>query len=312
MNKPFNPRTKKVTTIGEELRFQREYYCYKNNVSLPLKVDSTDKKRDERESLQNVLLKFMKENVPFDNELSTSYDVLYAIENGKSKKKGEKYNPNTHFLRMFCLFKIYDFLDSLRILELMTDKYNLEPQYETSLYTMLDVLEGNSIEELIKKGQRGKVLSININYGKIFVSKDTYLQTCDEDEKKKVLELYKNWEQEEHYKETYSNGELIKKEKIDNADECFIFGYIFKDEINELQKKMKKLSNIEKYTTSLELGEDTSYIPNFINGTLQNIHIDTLLKTLEYFEMKDSKFYDTLLLITKNLDKETLTELESL
>ena len=64
MNKPFNPRTKKVTTIGEELRFQREYYCYKNNVSLPLKVDSTDKARDERESLQNVLDNYMKQNRP--------------------------------------------------------------------------------------------------------------------------------------------------------------------------------------------------------------------------------------------------------
>ena len=132
MKNQFNPKTKKISSIGEELRFQREYYCYKNNISLPLKIDSTDKNRDERKCLQDVLYDFIYRNCGNNSELATSYDVLYAIENGKSKKKSEKYNPNSYFLRMFCLFKIYGFLDSMTILEILKDKYKLEPSFESS------------------------------------------------------------------------------------------------------------------------------------------------------------------------------------
>ena len=82
MEKEFKPRTKKVTTIGEELRFQREYYCYKNNVSLPLRINSTVKENDERDSLQGILYKYILKEYGNNSELATSYDVLYAIENG--------------------------------------------------------------------------------------------------------------------------------------------------------------------------------------------------------------------------------------
>ena len=310
--KEFKPRIKEVNSLGKELRFQREYYCFKNNVSLPLKIDSTDKEKDEQKSLQDVLYDFMKENIGDNSELATSYDVLYAIENGKSKKKSEKYNPDTYFLRIFCFFKIYGFLDSLRILELLIDKYELEPKYESSGYTILDINQGNSIGELLRKGQKEKVLKINSAYGRIWISKETYLKNCNEKEKNEIMKMYDEWKKEDHYKETYSEGKLIKREKIENPDDCFLFGYIFKNEIAELQRKMKKLSKIERYTLSLDFGEPTSYIPSFINGTLQNIHIDTLLKTLNYFEMGNSKFYNKLLEITKNLDKESLREIEAL
>ncbi len=66
---------------------------------------------------------------------------------------------------------------------------------------------------------------------------------------------------------------------------------IFQRKRAELQNKMKKLSNFEKYCISLELGRDTSYIDDFINNNLQNINIDTLIKTLEYFKMDKEKFY---------------------
>lgn len=310
--KEFKPRIKEVNSLGEELRFQREYYCFKNNVSLPLKIDSTDKEKDEQKSLQDVLYDFMKENIGDNSELATSYDVLYAIENGKSKKKGEKYNPNTYFLRIFCLLKIYGFLDSLRILELLIDKYKLETKYDSSDYIILDIGQENSVEELLKKGQKEKILKINIAAGRIWVSKEAYLKNCNEEERKEIMKMYDEWKKEDHYKETYSYGKLVKKEKIENPDDCFMFGYIFKNEIVELQKEMKKLSKIERYTLSLDFGEPTSYIPSFINGTLQNIHIDTLLKTLNYFGMGNSKFYNKLLEITKNLDKESLREIEVL
>lgn len=69
---------------------------------------------------------------------------------------------------------------------------------------------------------------------------------------------------------------------------------------------MKKLSNFEKYCISLELGRDTSYIDDFINNNLQNINIDTLIKTLEYFKMDKEKFYTVLNTVKKDFGSESI------
>lgn len=387
MNKPFNPKTKKVTTIGEELRFQREYYCYKNNISLPLKIDSRDKTRDERESLQDVLYDFMDRNFDNNSEYATSYDVLYAIENGKSKKKNDPYNPNSYFLRMFCLFKIYGFLDNMTILEILKYKYKLEPSFESSKKIITNLEEGCTLDYLIRNGQKGKAIKINIKDEKAKCSKDTYLKFCSEDEKDEVNKMYDEILKEEQYaifcrkelpiellnefkellkdnkqlsitpiekllkkgdrisllgatqkfsntvtelkgslkdsdkKETLkykefmekymdwqTNGKSIIEEiKLETPPEdTIMWGYIFTKEKKELQKKMKKLSQLERYCVSLELGRDTSYIDSFINNTLQGISLDTLLQTLEYFNMKDYKFYNILNIIKRDFSYDSM------
>jgi len=389
MTKPFNPKTKKVTTIGEELRFQREYYCYKNNVSLPLKIDSTIKENDERESLQDILYNFMDRNFDNNSEYATSYDILYAIENGRSKKKSDPYNPNSYFLRMFCLFKIYGFLDSMTILELLKDRYKLQPSFESSKNIIKDLESNYTLENFIRNRQKGKAIKVNINEGKARCSKDTYLKFCNEDEKEEIdriyneilkKEQYSYYYKKEHFNESLeelkefknwfedfekllnNNKELanklendidklrkldyiefynlmikhkdllndisilnkferlikrynkfladdlilIDKTKIDNPEDTLMCGYIFTKERTILQNKMKQLSQIEKYYISLELGRDTSYIDSFINGTLQNINIDTLLKTLEYFNMQDEKFYNILNIIKRDFGNESM------
>lgn len=387
MNKPFKPKTKKVTTIGEELRFQREYYCYKNNVSLPLKIDSRDKTRDERESLQDVLYDFMDRNFDNNSEYATSYDVLYAIENGKSKKKNDPYNPNSYFLRMFCLFKIYGFLDNMTILEILKDKYKLEPSFESSKKIITNLEEGCTLDYLIRNGQKGKAIKINIKDGKAKCSKDTYLKFCSEDEKDEVNKMYDEILKEEQYAifcrkelpiellnefkellkdnkqlsitpiekllkkgdrisllgatQKFSNTVTELKESLKDSDkketlkykefmekymdwrtngksiieeikletppeDTIMWGYIFTKEKKELQRKMKKLSQLERYCVSLELGRDTSYIDSFINNTLQGISLDTLLQTLEYFNMKDYKFYNILNIIKRDFSYDSM------
>lgn len=387
MNKPFKPKTKKVTTIGEELRFQREYYCYKNNVSLPLKIDSRDKTRDERESLQDVLYDFMDRNFDNNSEYATSYDVLYAIENGKSKKKNDPYNPNSYFLRMFCLFKIYGFLDNMTILEILKDKYKLEPSFESSKKIITNLEEGCTLDYLIRNGQKGKAIKINIKDGKTKCSKDTYLKFCSEDEKDEVNKMYDEILKEEQYAifcrkelpiellnefkellkdnkqlsitpiekllkkgdrisllgatQKFSNTVTELKESLKDSDkketlkykefmekymdwrtngksiieeikletppeDTIMWGYIFTKEKKELQRKMKKLSQLERYCVSLELGRDTSYIDSFINNTLQGISLDTLLQTLEYFNMKDYKFYNILNIIKRDFSYDSM------
>lgn len=387
MNKPFNPKTKKVTTIGEELRFQREYYCYKNNVSLPLKIDSRDKTRDERESLQDVLYDFMDRNFDNNSEYATSYDVLYAIENGKSKKKNDPYNPNSYFLRMFCLFKIYGFLDNMTILEILKDKYKLEPSFESSKKIIINLEEGCTLDYLIRNGQKGKAIKINIKDGKAKCSKDTFLKFCSEDERDEVNKMYDETLKEEQYAifcrkelpiellnefkellkdnkqlsitpiekllkkgdrisllgatQKFSNTVTELKESLKDSDkketlkykefmekymdwrtngksiieeikletppeDTIMWGYIFTKEKKELQRKMKKLSQLERYCVSLELGRDTSYIDSFINNTLQGISLDTLLQTLEYFNMKDYKFYNILNIIKRDFSYDSM------
>ena len=382
MNKAFNPSIKEVASIGDELRFQREYYCYKNNISLPLKIDSSIKENDERDSLQDVLYNYMQNNIGENSEMATSYDVLYAIENGKSKKKNENYNPNAYFLRMFCLFKIYGFLDSMTILEILKDKYNLEPSFASSKNIIEDFEKNYTLYNLIHSGRKGKVIRINIKEGKARCSKDTYLKFCNESEKEEINKMYNEVQKEERYAtfsgkefpielfnefkelfkkerqllinliekllkkgdemslieatqrfinvsreiqnneqqetlnykrfiENYNNwinkgSNIIKKIKIENPEDTLMFGYIFTKEKKELQCKMAKLSQLERYCTSLELGRDTSYIDSFINNTLQNINIDTLLRTLEYFDMKDYKFYEILNIIKRDFSYESM------
>ncbi len=304
MNKPFNPRTKKVTTIGEELRFQREYYCYKNNVSLPLKVDSTDKKRDERESLQNVLDNYMNDRFENNSEYATSYEILYAIENGRSKKKIDPYNPNSYFLRMFCLFKIYGFLDDITILELLKDRYKLEPSFETSKIILDKIEQENSLLNQILKGSNGEIIKINIKLGIIFSSKDTFLKFTTEDKRIKQGKA-----QYKHLKKIFDSAEIEFKHdyKDEDWESWCSSNYNFVEEREKLKEEMKKLNEIEQKCTSLELGRDTTYIQNFINGDLYNISIDTLLKTLEYFKMKNEKLYNILKLIKDDFSAYSIT-----
>lgn len=310
MKNQFNPRTKKISSIGEELRFQREYYCYKNNISLPLKIDSTDKNRDERKCLQDVLYDFIYRNCGNNSELATSYDVLYAIENGKSKKKSEKYNPNSYFLRMFCLFKIYGFLDSMTILELLKNKYKLEPSFESSKKIINDLENYYTVEHLILTGQKGKVVKVNIKYGRILYSKDIALKLATSKEEKDSIEkLFSNVKTE--INQSGYTDERRKERERKLAEQMSLYlnrtvGYDFSKERAELQNKMKKLSNFEKYCISLELGRDTSYIDDFINNNLQNINIDTLIKTLEYFKMDKEKFYTVLNTVKKDFGSESI------
>lgn len=302
MDNNFNPRIKDISTIGKELRFQREYYCYKNNVSLPLKANS--KKIDSMQTLQEVLYDFMQRNLGDNSELATSYDVLYAIENGKCKKKSEKYNANTYYLRMFFLFKLYNFLDSDTILELL-ESYNIQPNYTFSKEILSKIQQDNSVENLLRKGKMGKVIKINVKSKKIMLSKEQYINifNCTKNE---LMEI-ENLEQESNH------GKIIK---VENKSEKQIkeyygkvplfLGYIWNNEQKELRNKMKKLSKIERYCLSLELGRDTLYIQNFIDDKLQNINIDTILKTLKYFNMQDYKIYDILLQVKSHLSKESM------
>ena len=290
MNNQFNPRTKKISSIGDELRFQREYYCFKNNISLPLKIDLGDcsPNSNEKKSLSTVLSNYIEERFGNNSEMATSYDVLYAIENGKSKKKSDHYNPNSYFLRMYCLFKIYGFLDDMTSLEILKDKYKLEPSFESSKKIISKIEEENFLLNQIHKNNVGEIIKINIKFGIIFISKDTFLKFTT---KEQVIKTGNK--QYEHIKKLFP---FMKIEK-GNAEDWCSYKYNFTEERERLRDKMQKLDILERQCISLELGRDTQYIQEFINGTLRNISINTLIKTFEYFKMENEEFYNILKLI---------------
>lgn len=295
--KKFNPKTKNVSTIGEELRFQREYYCFKNNISLPLKVDSTSV--EEKKTIGDILFEYMEKNLGDNNELNASYEILYAIENGKKKKKGEKYNAGTYYLRMFCLFKIYNFLDDETIIELL-ERYNIFPSFQDTKAIYEKIIKSISVGNYMQRGDLEKIVHINIKHKRITVSKEQATNWLNYS--KEELKLIERAEKQKSIKWCYKEGEITKKE----IDSILYLGYDWRKEYDELVEKMKKLSKIERYCTSLELGKDTSYIDDFIVDNLQDIRLDILLKTLTYFKMNDNKFYNILLKMKNSLSSETL------
>lgn len=295
--KKFNPKTKNVSTIGEELRFQREYYCFKNNISLPLKVDSTSV--EEKKTIGDILFEYMEKNLGDNNELNASYEILYAIENGKKKKKGEKYNAGTYYLRMFCLFKIYNFLDDETIIELL-ERYNIFPSFQDTKAIYEKIIKSISVGNYMQRGDLEKIVHINIKHKRITISKEQATNWLNYS--KEELKLIERAEKQKSIKWCYKEGEITKKE----IDSILYLGYDWRKEYDELVEKMKKLSKIERYCTSLELGKDTSYIDDFIVDNLQDIRLDILLKTLTYFKMNDNKFYNILLKMKNSLSSETL------
>ena len=298
--KEFKPRTKKISTIGEELRFQREYYCFKNNIHLPLKIDNN--KINNIKTLGQVLSEFMDKNLNDDNsEYATNYDILYAIENGKSKKRGEKYNVGTYYVRMFFLLKLYNFLDTKTILELL-NKYKVEPRFESSKRFEIMIMENESLENNIQRGELDKIININIKDKKIRLSKEQYLNffNFSKDELDYIEKTENKHENTTLY--TIKNGKIIKKQ-----GQGFIqYGYDWSVEYKQLAEKMKKLSEIERYYTSLELGKETTYINDFINDKLQNINLRTMMKTLEYFKNDNTSMYQILAKMKNNFSYETL------
>ena len=294
--KKFNPKTKNISTIGEELRFQREYYCFKNNESLPLKINSTSVK--EKKTIGDILFEYMKKNFEDNSEMNTSYEILYAIENGKKKKKGEKYNAGAYYLRMFCLFKIYNFLDDRTIIELL-ERYNIFPSFQDSQRIYNEIIKSISLENYIQRGDLQKIVHINIKHKRITFSKEQAINWLNYS--KEELKLLERAEKQKSMEWCYKEGEITKKE----IDSILYLGYDWRKEYDELVEKMKNLSKIERYCTSLELGKDTSYIDDFIEDNLQNIRLDILLKTLTSFKMNDNKFYSILSKMKNSLSSET-------
>lgn len=281
MKKKFNPKVTEINNIGDELRFQREYYNYKNSSKkLIPRIATRDTKS---EFLGDVLQNFLDENFEYmkipkktarENygEYGTGEDILYAIEHNRLKsnreKRNEKYNPNAYYLRMYSLFKVYGFLDDYEILTLL-DKYNIEPRFEKTQK------EKKRIEELIQNDYR-------YSPKKSLFSLRYYMLDNDWIEK----ELKNKYRDLKHICfEEYN-------EKILNGTRTSI---CFRNLKSILIENFNKLTNIEKKYISLEFGKGTYFIEDFLTRINKqdakdkiNITLETLSRIINYLKLNNT------------------------
>lgn len=268
--KEFKPRITNINHIGDELRFQRYYYCYKNNKDIRLKSESLENS-SKFEKLEDVLLEYIDENFGNISEKGASYDNLYSIENNKSRKKNVTYNPNTYYLRIYSLFKIYGFLDDYEIFRLL-EQYNIKPNFKDSKLIASGLI-GNCEEEY-QFNNRKKYF--DINSCRIGISKS------DID---KILS-YKNIT-------FFSNKNYLEKCSKEDKSSYSVFFSKFKKVFKD---KLSSLDETEKKIISLEMGKPSNFVDNYLNGKKYSIlTCHTILKFLELYNLQESDLYLALL-----------------
>lgn len=287
MKRTFNPKVTEINSIGDELRFQREYYNFKNPSEklITRKATSTNHKTGELKSkfLGDVLQIFLDTNFEYmkipkktdrENygEYGTGEDLLYAIENNKLKsnrnKKKEKYNPNAYYLRMYSLFKIYGFLDDYEIL-LTLRKYNIKPRFEKSKI---------EIEKLIydikqKSKENGNNVLFDWNICKI----DTPPQTI-----KKFKEELNSNEQ---------TLDFICDDKIKIKNGTITSSPLKYTHIKEIViNKLKLIPKLDRMCISLDIGQRCSFLDEIINRKITTMTMITLLNVIEVIGLQQTDF----------------------
>lgn len=266
MNKKFNPKVTEINNIGDELRFQREYYNFKNPSKKLIirKTIGVNEKTGEHKSefLGDVLQNFLDNNFEYmkipkktdrENygEYGTGEDILYAIEHNKLKsnkeKNNEKYNSNAYYLRMYSLFKIYGFCDDEQILYLL-EKYNIKPRFEKTR------IEVDKIKENIKSQ------FFELEFASISISFDEF--------------------------------EEINKNKSNFIDTPF---RVTESRLYTTNIKKVMIERLKKYDTplerkclSLEIGEETEFLDNMIENKIKFVRCKTLLKLLKYLDLENT------------------------
>lgn len=275
MNKKFNSKVKEINNIGDELRFQREYYNFKNPSKKLIPRIAT--RNTESEFLGDVLRNFLDNNFEYmkipkktdrENygEYGTGEDILYAIEHNKLKsnreKKNEKYNPNAYYLRMYSLFKIYGFLDDFEIICLL-NKYNIKPRFEKTKIEIQKIID--NYKEVTK----------------LFRLKDMFdfKQECTiYIQSHKLYDLFKKDSTKDKPLLEYINDDkdkIKRNMKFTKAKQMII-------------EKLKKYSVLDRMCMSLDIGRDSTFLESVINEDINSFTLETLYKLTEILGLRNT------------------------
>lgn len=275
MKKKFNPKVTEINNIGDELRFQREYYNFKHSSKkLIPRIATRDTKS---EFLGDVLRDFLDNNFEYmktpkktnrENygEYGTGEDLLYAIEHNKlksnRKKMNETYNPNAYYLRMYSLFKIYGFLDDFEIIFLL-NRYNIKPRFEKTKIEIKKIID--AYKNLIKIVRLKNMFDFKEECS-ISINSMELMNFFREDSKKDepLLEYINDDKEKIRY-----NMKFTKAKQI-------------------IIKKLKTYSTLERMCMSLDIGKDSTFLENIINEKVDSFTLETLYKLTEILELKNT------------------------
>lgn len=263
----------KEICIGNELKFQREFYNKKHNIKLTKKNTYSSKSKPVSEELR-IYLESQFEYTKIDKknnrenygELGVSDEVILKIENGYSRKSKENYNIDDYYLRIYSLFKIYGFLDDYAILMLL-HSYNIKPSFEKSRNEIMKIIEN------CRKQYEENTLKRLFNFENFIIGLNRTI----------------NWKNNS----SILNYIIDNKQGLEHRINC-------KNVKKIIIEKLSKLSEEERKYKSLELGRETDFIEKMIKNNIKHITYEELIKILDYLELNDTDFY---FIIQKKIDE---------
>lgn len=274
MERKFNTKLTEIKNIGDELRFQREYYNFKNSSK---KITPKIYKGRNSIYLGDKLKEFLNENFEYmqeeryDDENKGEYGanetMLYDIEHNRIRASKEKdcgkYNIDSYYLRIYSLFKIYGFIDDYEIIMLLY-KYGINPKFNQSKIEINKIKERcfNEYKENPKKACFDFEYW-NVNFAPILFKEN--IQKFDE------LSI--------------TNPKTI--EIIKSGRRHIAFSKLKKIVI----QTFTELSSIERKCLSLELGKETNFIENLLKRNIKYITLETLQRIIDNIkELKNTDF----------------------
>lgn len=264
-----------ISNIGQELKFQREFYNFLNpSQKLVLKSENEETSYNLGKEIAKFIEKLTGEKIQVNNKnvpTGLSYDVLNNIEkNNIIDNNGHKpvYSLDIYYDKIFYMFKLYGFIKEDYDIFSLLNIYGICPtaSKRDSINEIIDKCNKNYSETL-------KNSSFNIATGGIFAFPEDIRYLIENDSN--FTFLYNN--------EDYN----FLLEHIDKP-----FAVIkFKDFRKIVISKFSKLSNIERKCLSLFLGQNTSFIDDILHYKTNVITLYTLEKILNYLELKHTDLY---------------------
>ncbi len=275
-----------ITNIGQELKFQREFYNFMNPTQkLVLKSENEKTSFNLGKKLAEFIQVSTNSKIPVNlNNVPNglSYDVLSNIEkNNINGNDGHNsvYSLNIYYDKIYYLFKLYGFIKEDYDIFSLLNKYGL----------IAPNRKKDNINNLINKSneihkETNKNLIFNLKSGGILV------------QKKDIEYLLTN---ESNY--TFLLNKDYYEFLLNPFNESMIV-IQFKDFKKLLKSKFSLLKDIERKCLSLYLGHSTSFIDDILYNRSNEITLYTLEEILVYFELEKT---DLFFFVQNRLNKYT-------
>lgn len=297
----FKPTISEINRIGDELKFQREYY----NSTHTMKLELDDRNAIGNYELLGVkLAEYLFKNKIIEKEKidGISPEVLKIIENsnytiytGKKDKK-TVYDPSTHYFEIFYMFKIYGYLDDFDIFKLL-EKYNVLSEVEKMKQEKNILSEKKEILlQQIEEYKQNCRLENRIDNKNIFINLKNPIVVSD------ITDIRFLLDKTDKDIVFFSNKQRLESLILEprHTNNQIYFSKIYKFIIDNF----KNMSSLQRKCKSLEIGQETGFVDDVINDKITEITLNTMRKILECLDLQNSDIY---FFINKRIEMETHT-----